>query len=185
MKLKWMLPILLLIIISCKDQSSSEPSNESTLSTQKVLPEDTDTILKNTEDYPVNTTTVTSKITSGQYIKLEKEPATDCSCYCINFEPEASSKMCLLPDKIYVFVRFQKIDDLNYNVYFTEAAETNTGGKDIPWNTFDKTTPIATITSLPNNELEVDWLGFSVNGDLVIDYALYGKKTLEGKYKIQ
>jgi zinc D-Ala-D-Ala carboxypeptidase len=31
--------------------------------------------------------------------------------------------------------------------------------------------------------MELDWLGFTINGDLAMDYAIFGKKTLEGQYK--
>jgi hypothetical protein len=31
----------------------------------------------------------------------------------------------------------------------------------------------------------LDWKGFSIDGELAVDYAIFGKKTLEGTYKKQ
>jgi len=31
----------------------------------------------------------------------------------------------------------------------------------------------------------LDWKGFYIDGELAVDYAIYGKKTLEGTYKKQ
>ena len=69
------------------------------------------------------------------------------------------------------------------NIFLVNPSAKNLEGKDMPWDKFDKNTPIATLTSKPNGEVEMDWLGFSINGDLAIDYAILGKKTLEGTYK--
>jgi hypothetical protein len=52
----------------------------------------------------------------------------------------------------------------------------------VPFNTFDTTVPIAVLTQTSNNTLTLDWKGFSVNGDLAVDYAILGKKNLEGKF---
>ncbi|UJH91104.1 hypothetical protein LZ575_21045 [Antarcticibacterium sp. 1MA-6-2] len=71
----------------------------------------------------------------------------------------------------------------NINIYFIEPSARSSEGKDIPWKDFDKNSPIATIIPQNNGEIELDWLGFTVNGDLAMDYAIYGKKTLEGVYK--
>ncbi len=86
---------------------------------------------------------------------------------------------------MYIEVKFEKNQDGSTNVYYVNPSNKNIEGKDIPWDKFDRNTPIATIENLSANEIKLDWLGFSINGDLAVDYAIYGKKTMEGNYKIK
>lgn len=120
---------------------------------------------------------------SGNFIKMGEEMDNSCACYCVNVNYSGNSELCLTPSKIFINVRMAKSNDKITNIYFVNPSSKNTEGKDIPWNKFDKNAPIATITSKENGEITLDWLGFSLNGDLAIDYAILGKKTLEGNYK--
>ena len=65
---------------------------------------------------------------------------------------------------------------------YYDSLASNTSDKKVPFNTFDTTVPIAVLTQTSNNTLTLDWKGFSVNGDLAVDYAILGKKNLEGKF---
>ncbi|MCM4160021.1 hypothetical protein FHG64_13790 [Antarcticibacterium flavum] len=126
--------------------------------------------------------TSASVISQGKYIK---EGAADpsCDCFCIDINFSANTELCLKEETIFITGRMSKGSDGVVNIYFVEPASGNTEGDDIPWNDFDKNTPIASITPTSNGQIELDWLGFSINGDLAMDYAIYGKKTLEGIYK--
>ncbi len=119
---------------------------------------------------------------SGRYIKTGQETDNSCACYCLDLQT-TNSELCLTPSKMYVNIRIAKDNNNTSNIFYVSPSAKNTEGKDIPWAKFDKNTPIATITSNGNGEIELDWLGFSINGDLAIDYAILGKKTLEGNYK--
>lgn len=135
------------------------------------------------EDNDSNTTKASSAISAGNFIKLGEENDNSCACYCINVNYTSNSELCLTPSKMYVNIRMAKAGNQMTNIFLVNPSAKNSEGKDIPWDKFDKNAPIATLTSKPNGEVEMDWLGFSINGDLAIDYAILGKKTLEGTYK--
>ena len=91
-----------------------------------------------------------------------------------------NSELCLKKDEIYIQARFSKDADGKLNVFYVKPSEKNTNDK-LPWDKFDTNKPIAVLT--PSGKgLELDWKGFSIGGELAVDYALYGKKTLEGTY---
>lgn len=120
---------------------------------------------------------------SGNFMKIGEEMDNSCTCYCVNINYTGNSELCLSPSKMYINIRMAKKSNQNTDIFFVSPSSKNTEGKDIPWSKFDKNVPIATITSKENGEIDLDWLGFSINGDLAIDYAILGKKTLEGNYK--
>lgn len=124
-----------------------------------------------------------NKTISGMYVKTGEKTDANCGCYCLDLNFDSTSQMCLVPNEMYINTRLQKNSNNSIDVFLVGPTDRNTGGKDIPWDKFDKNTPIAQITPSSNGELELDWLGFKTNGDLAIDYAIYGKKTLEGNYK--
>jgi len=119
----------------------------------------------------------------GTYMKIGDEKDSSCNCYCVSINYTGNSELCLVPSKIFINTRMVKLDNQTTNIFLVNPSSKNTEGKDIPWSKFDLNTPIATINSNENGEIELDWLGFSINGDLAIDYAILGKKTLEGNYK--
>lgn len=120
---------------------------------------------------------------AGHYIKTGEEADISCKCYCLEIDFSSTSELCLSSEKMNINVKYEAVGNDMINVYFVGPAETNSEGKDFPWEDFDKNSPIATIATQPDGEIELDWLGFSINGDLAMDYAIFGKKTLEGSYK--
>ncbi len=133
-----------------------------------------------------NDNTITEKPAtnlSGNFIKIGDEMDSSCTCYCLDVNYNLNSEICLTPSKMYIDIRMAEASNNLTNIYLVAPSSKNKEGKDIPWAKFDKNTPIATITPKGNGDIELDWLGFSMNGDLAIDYAILGKKTLEGNYK--
>jgi hypothetical protein len=169
------------ILSSCKNQESGNHNSETR---SESLTES-----GNNKDY--SKTESTSKTDSkdstgtieGQYIRIGEEADLNCECYCLDLNFTSTSELCLSPDKIYINGKFEKTNNNLINVYLTDPSDINSEGDKIPWAKFDRNIPIATITPQPNGELDLDWLGFSINGDLAMDYAIFGKKTLEGKFK--
>ncbi|CAN5405892.1 hypothetical protein BH23BAC2_BH23BAC2_08730 [soil metagenome] len=130
-----------------------------------------------------NRETVTSSaVMAGQYIKTGQENDNSCNCYCIDLSA-TNPELCLVNNELYISTRFQKKLNNSIDVFLVNPSTRNSQGKEIPWKDFDRNAPIATITPKSNGELEFDWLGFTINGDLAVDYAIYGKKTLEGTFK--
>jgi hypothetical protein len=120
----------------------------------------------------------------GKYRKLVKnKPAADCSCECIEISYDRATEWCIDKDKMYINAMCKKTGDNTADVYFVSASRENSPDRVLPWNEFDTNTPVATLTFQQDGSAELDWLGFSKNGEVVTDYALYGKKTLEGTYK--
>lgn len=196
-----------LLFASCKDSNTESVSEEkdktnSEMKTEKKENSDTysqtEDISKDTEASNSTSDNETSKPTtsgektkpnipnsnlSGIYIKTGEEIDNSCTCYCLNINYTGNSEMCLSPSKIFINTRMVKASNNLTNIFLVAPSSKNTEGKDIPWSKFDTNTPIANITSKGNGEIELDWLGFTMNGDLAIDYAILGKKTLEGNYK--
>lgn len=138
-----------------------------------------------TEEKSVNSSSVkTSKpfVVSGTYIKVGEEGDHNCGCYCLDINFTSESELCLVKDDMYINSRFQKSGENTMNVFLVKPSDRNKQN-DIPFENFDTGSPIATITQLSNGELELNWLGFKSNGDLIANYAIYGKKTLEGIYR--
>lgn len=126
--------------------------------------------------------TGSASISNDTYLKQGEEDDYNCKCYCIEMNLSETSELCLAKDKIYIDASFKKVAD-SINVYYVQPSAKNTN-KDLPWDKFDKDHPIAVITPTGDG-LKLDWKGFSIDGKLALDYAIYGKKTLEGEYKIK
>jgi len=171
---------------------NSEKSKESNIYSQdNNLSKETPTPESNVNSETINSPNIDDKTKpnsenanlSGTYIKLGEEVDSSCTCYCVTINYTGNSEMCLTPSKIFINTRMQKKDKNTTDIFLINPSAKNTEGKDIPWTKFDTNKPIATITTKENGEIDLDWLGFSINGDLAIDYAILGKKTLEGNYK--
>lgn len=119
---------------------------------------------------------------TGTFIKIGNENDTSCGCYCLDLSA-GNAELCIVEGKMFINTRLQKNANNTIDVFLVEPAARNTQGKDMPWKDFDRNSAIATIQPSTNGELEFDWLGFKINGDIAVDYAILGKKTLEGKYK--
>lgn len=119
---------------------------------------------------------------SGQYIKKGEETDSNCGCYCLNLSSN-TAELCLVNGKMYVNTRLQKNSNNTIDIFLVEPSARNTEGMEMPWEDFDRSSAIATIKPTSNGNMELDWLGFKINGDLAVDYAIFGKKTLEGVYK--
>jgi len=194
-----------LIFSSCKD-SKTESVSEKNMNSEKTLEidqnpdtysdpdgiyEDTDSSnsINNSQTSKPDTNTVKTKPEigrsnlSGTYIKIGEEIDNSCACYCLNINYTGNTEMCLTPAKVFINTRLVKESNQLTNIFLVAPSSKNTEGKDIPWDKFDKNIPIATLKTTPDGKIEMDWLGFTINGDLALDYAILGKKTLEGNYK--
>lgn len=193
MSFRSFLPALLalLMIFSCKDNRETAPESDAEIDNQfpptpmeisrkDSLNDPTTTPAGRDNRTPTFTGTTTLE---GRYIKTGRESELNCNCYCIEINFESTTELCLVKDEMYITTRMERGDNNSIEVFYEEPSSKNTGGKDIPWQDFNRNIPIARITTLENNELEVDWLGFSINGDLASDYAIYGKDSLEGTYR--
>lgn len=159
------------VILKEQEQQNNEdlvrpPSEPSTMETAAV-----ETSLK-----PV--------IHEGRYQRISpQEPDPDCRCSCIEINLSRPTSWCIVRDKVYISARSEKISHDKVAVFYVASEKDVQQERSFPWESFDTDTPIAHITFLPDGSAELDWLGFHLDGKIATDFAIFGKKTLEGTYK--
>lgn len=204
MKAKALIFCLLLILSACKGKSEKEntsedyPSSKDTTSksaenmptsqqnensTQNVVENDINDEETENAQSPTSNENSNSYILSGNFIKTDHLEDAGCNCYCVEIGTNKGSELCLVENEMYINTRFSKSGN-RINIFYTGKSAKNTNNE-LPWDEFDKNQAIAVITPQSNGNFKLDWKGFSINGDLAVDYALFGKKTLEGTYKKQ
>jgi hypothetical protein len=172
----------ILLLVSCKSNTEQEETDTN------VIPNESTSISSESETGAQGTmsssessenTNENSQPNEGTYINLEnKDAETGCNTLTLDFN--TATPLCIDKEGITINVHYKKESGIT-NMYFDSLAS-NTSDKKVPFNTFDTTTPIAVLSQTSNNILTLDWKGFSVNGDLAVDYAILGKKNLEGKF---
>ena len=191
---------LALLLFSCKNQEENNESDDIQLTEQEIdsfenrnrnLPysetersanneiQEDDTI--ENPDRNSSKVKTSGRISNSRYVKIDEDDE-DCSCYCIDVVTSGQSELCLKDNEMYIKVRFSQNGNTTL-VYYLEPSAKNTN-EELPWEDFDTNTPIAQITPTAEG-MELDWTGFHIDGELAIDYAIYGKKTLEGQYRKQ
>ncbi|SDS09987.1 hypothetical protein [Christiangramia echinicola] len=117
---------------------------------------------------------------AGTYINTDHLEDYSCQCFCLEVT-SSTSELCLKEDDLFINASFQKNGE-NIEIYYS-GKSSRTSNEEIPWDKFETGTPIAVLSPEPNGTMKLDWKGFSIDGKIAVDYALYGKKTLEGTYK--
>ncbi len=191
---------LFLILVSCKNEESNQ-NEELNSKTEKSVNNNISGVepkrsnaegissasdengTESTDGNSENNTEVSEANISGNtYIKIDESDA-NCNCYCLELDMNKSTELCLSEDEIYINARYAQAGD-DVNMYYASPSNKNTN-EDLPWKEFDTNTPIAVLSAGKNGNMVLDWKGFSIDGELAVDYAIYGKKTLEGTYKKQ
>ncbi|MGB7786818.1 MAG: hypothetical protein WBL27_12010 [Salinimicrobium sp.] len=167
---------LLLFCFSCGDEAKSEqPAANKDQVITKEGKHDTAALHEGSE--PV-------AVLNGRYRKLIKnQPASDCNCNCIDVDFDKPSEWCIIKDKVYISAQCRKSGDNSVDLYFIGMSREDAPDRPLPWQDFDTDQPIASINFQPSGDAELDWKGFSIDGKIATDYAIFGKKTLEGTYK--
>ena len=117
---------------------------------------------------------------TGTYINTDHLEDNSCQCFCLEVT-SSTSELCLKEGDLFINARFQQNGE-NIVIYY-DGKSSRTTNNDIPWDKFETGTPIAVLSPQANGAMKLDWKGFSIDGKIAVDYALYGKKTLEGTYK--
>lgn len=180
--------LLLIFSVSCQETKDSTRSDQVRVIDKEVPSEDIQeesAAVENSEEAEENKDVPEPIVAmNGRYRKVVKDKATgDCNCQCVDIDFDKATEWCIIKDKVYISARCQKTGENSADLYFVNAVRDENGERSIPWKEFDTGTPIASINFQPDGTAEVDWIGFSVNGEVATDYAIYGKKTLEGTYK--
>lgn len=185
---------MMLSFVSCKDNKENSQDQRNTDQEEYVGTNDDENTESYNEERPedLNEIPDSGKIQdsvkvndsrgklSGTYIKSDHPEDHNCNCYCIDVSMAGTSELCLSEGKLYINGRFEQSGN-TINIYYT-GKSSRTSDTEIPWDEFEKNTPIATLN--PSGDgFKLDWKGFMINGEIAVDYALYGKKTLEGTYE--
>ena len=188
MKTKSLCLIIILAVFACKDQpengehvEDTNPQNEFISGAPEEKTEEPDNTTQTaTANAREKETNPWLDIDGNKYLKTDQQQDTQCNCYCLDLNLSGMTELCLVEDEIYINSRFVKSGN-EVQVFYAGPSERNTN-EDLPWDQFDENEPLAVITPGPNGHLELDWKGLAINGELAVDYAIYGKKTLEGTY---
>ncbi|WPY99249.1 hypothetical protein [Christiangramia sp. OXR-203] len=182
--------LTMLTITGCKDSTNSENENkaEDTITTHKNGFKDlNEQSSDQAEEASIMDTTSTAKEKntdySGTYTNLAFAEESNCECYCLEIEAGKSSEICLKPGELYMEADFRKVGN-DIHVFY-KGASVKSKQNDIPWNDLDTSTAVATFSKVSANQYKLDWKGFQIDGKTAVDYALLGKKTLEGTYKLK
>ncbi|MDT0642440.1 hypothetical protein RM553_06305 [Zunongwangia sp. F363] len=189
MKLKLYSLMFFLVLLSCKnngDNSGNEleenPENSEYNAVGPGVPVEKDEIYQDEENPEVSRESKSSPaIQAGNYIKIGENATSNCHCYCLDVKLTGTSTICLVENEMYINSRFEKAGE-SINIFYTGPSEEN-NSNELPWDQFDKNEPVAVLKPQENGKVELDWKGFSINGELAVDYAIYGKKALEGTYE--
>lgn len=172
---------LLVFCLSCGEENKSDASAENT---EKSAKENLSAENLQKESTELNTETSEPIAFNGRYRKVVKDkPADDCNCNCIKVDLEKPSEWCIVKDKVYITAQCRKSGDNSVDIYFVGVSREDAPERPMPWKDFDTDQPIASIAFQPNGDAQLDWKGFSMDGKIATDYAIFGKKTLEGTYK--
>lgn len=185
---KYMLILLIVILAACEDgkkASSDYPSRvqQEQERLKETLPpgniqEERDALQTEKEEPKTVATTY-----NGRYRKTVKgKPATDCNCNCIDISFDSPTEWCIIKDKVYINAKCIKTAENTADLYLVNASREENPERPFPWEDFDTDTPIASLEFQPDGGVKVDWKGFSTNGKIATDFAIYGKKSLEGTY---
>lgn len=182
-KMKNILILILLVFtfMGCKD--ASEKANE------KILQENSEISSENPEEKPENDTDRAQEfqISAAVGVFMRKDAAAStatCNCNCVEINFQQTTTLCLdAKSGLSIMATFEKVENSTANIYYVQPEHTdNPNDEKIPWDTFDTKVPIAVIHFSGEDSFEMDWKGFSINGEIAKDYAIYGKKNLEGEY---
>lgn len=179
--------LAMLTMTGCKD-SEKENKAEDTITTQKTGFKNLNEQSSDQSEEAITTDTTSTaeeKNTdySGTYTNLAFAEESNCECYCLEIEAGESSELCLKPGELYMEADFRKVGD-EIHVFY-KGASVKSKQNEIPWSELDTGTAVATFSKVDANEYKLDWKGFQIDGKTAVEYALLGKKTLEGTYKLK
>lgn len=173
---------IVLIFSSCKENKKKDLNNAN----DQNIGQNMDTTAENTFTQDTTTATLdTTTLLSGIFIRSDDgKEGGNCQCNCVDINFSQQTILCIDEKSgLSIEASFEKASDGSLNIFYVrpQNKEGIVGGK-IPWDKFDTGVPIATIDYSSGDTFKLDWKGFTIDGEIAVDYAIYGKKNLEGNY---
>ncbi|PZD76776.1 hypothetical protein [Mesonia sp. K7] len=196
MKKILLLLLCTLVLVACKsDKTTNELNVDDTNSNYEIDMESSDddgNSIFNTEDNSEDTSDTnemeTDENTSEENIPIlgfegmfqkADDAYSDCECNCLMIQLNTTERVCLdKENNLYITVTYKKTEEHKAAMYFVKAVGNMDALKPIPWDKFDTGKPIATVHSL-GKQLKVDWIGFTLNGEIAKDYDDLGKNVAD------
>lgn len=180
----------LCMLIGCKSNTEKSESTPNDLndgieigdnSTEANKDTEKNSAIENSKTLEItDTNTAITSSSEGTYVNIDNvDAAAGCNTIALNFN--AATPLCIDKEGIIISVSYTKSGN-NVTMTFNGVIE-NQKDDTIPFEDFDTNTTLAEITLKPNGFLKLDWKGFTINNDLATDYAILGKKNLEGTFK--
>jgi len=169
--------------------STSETNRDMSVETNTKMDSEMETMNEDSNEETMaeaDTKMVSAKDFSGSFQRSDDEKLMgNCDCNCVNVSLTAVSMLCLDKESnINIKVKFKKSSTSDLDIYYVSGSGKLKGiEEDIPWKDFDTTAPLATIDFTDSDHFMLDWKGFMKNGEIAMNYAVLGKKNLEGNYK--
>ncbi|GAB2767635.1 hypothetical protein [Salinimicrobium soli] len=175
--------LLLGLLVSCNDKNRASSMDRQEVETSENVPPEN--IQKEREAVQTEVEPEAPvAVLKGRYRKLVKDkPAADCNCNCIEIDFDKPTEWCIEKDRMFITARVQRTGDNTANIYFVDVSRDDDREKKMPWADFDRDTPVASLEFHEDGSAKLDWKGFASGGEIATDYAILGKKTLEGTYK--
>ncbi|WP_121667621.1 hypothetical protein [Mesonia aquimarina] len=125
------------------------------------------------------------KAISGMFQRVNEDSTPgSCNCDCLSIDFSNPQSLCIDKESgLEIQVNYKKMDNGKVAMYLVEGNGDTEVLKKIPWEKFDKNKPLAKIDFTDTNRFTLDWVGFMLNGEVAVDYAILGKKNLEGDFQ--
>lgn len=177
--------LIFLLLLACKQEEEKRSQAKEKNQVENSIPgemEDTSSANNRSEDKKELPKKSSITDYEGRLIKTGESIAS-CDCNCFDLSFSSPTQLCINKDDMYILGRIEKTGPQEAAVFLIDPVKEEEMEKNLPWSEFDRNLPIATLNINQDGSLELDWIGFSKDGELAVDYAIFGKKTLEGTYK--
>lgn len=174
-----------LIFWNCQEDKKKGANNSNNANDQNIG-QNMDTMEENT--FTEDSTTVTldpATLFTGVFIRSDDgKEGKNCQCNCVEVDFSQQTILCIDEKSgLSIAASFKKANDGSLNIFYVQPKnEKGIAPGKIPWDKFDTSVPIASIDYSSNDTFALDWKGFTIDGEIAVDYAIYGKKNLEGNY---
>ncbi|MDR6302198.1 hypothetical protein [Mesonia maritima] len=183
MKILLVLAISLLSFSGCKEDKSNDSNSMEYTESERDISENNVEDKKGIEVEEENEEKIIAS--SGMYQRIrEDKKGEGCNCDCLTIDFNAPQSICIDEESgLKIQVNFRKENNQEITMYYVKGAGETKVLKKIPWEKFDKGKPLAKINFTDNNHFTLDWIGFTLDDEVAVDYAILGKKNLEGEFQ--
>ena len=179
--------LTLFLFTNCKEDASEKKTEQFSNEISEDEPEKPSSINQHNSSQSKSTDSKTKpiKAISEMFQRVNEDGISgSCNCDCLTIDFSSPQSLCI--DKgsgLKIQVNYKKLNNGKVAMYLFEGKGGTKVLKKIPWEKFDKTKPLAKINFTDKNHFTLDWIGFTLDDEVAVDYAILGKKNLEGDFQ--